>query len=86
MKYTRNRQMGKSTKWKVWKGQKNLKMSEMTKRTKELDPTFKWHRNYGEYWFSHISFGDKDSEYPFWCEIVHIKDWKDKEDKRRWGE
>ncbi|MCU5181540.1 hypothetical protein [Bacillus toyonensis] len=55
MKYTRNRQMGKSMKWKAWKGQKNLEMSEMTKRTKELDPTFKWHRGY-----NNVSIQDGD--------------------------
>ncbi|MGE6504463.1 hypothetical protein ACQKF0_29970 [Bacillus wiedmannii] len=61
MKYTRNRQMGKSMKWKAWKGQKNLKMSEMTKRTKELDPTFKWHRECYPWGYNWIEFGSRDS-------------------------
>ncbi|MEM5659989.1 hypothetical protein [Bacillus toyonensis] len=93
MRHTRNRQLAKLHNEPMWfwnkEGTDDIRLQRHWMKMglqPKLDSTFKWHRDYGEYWFSHISYGDKDSQYPFWCEIVHIKDWKDKSDKRRWGE
>lgn len=69
MKYTRNRQMGKSMKWKCWKGQKNLKMSEMTKRTKDLDPTFKWHREYNNVSFDVTHYYPHEMKVPLYVDL-----------------
>lgn len=53
MRYTRNRQMGFTSKFRYWKGARNLSITEMRKRSTELDSTFKWHREYNNVSFTH---------------------------------
>lgn len=49
MRHTRNRQLFKLTGHKHWKETYNIPMWESRKWARELDQTFKWHRNYEGY-------------------------------------
>jgi len=56
MRHTRNRQMFKLTKHKFWKETYNLPIWEVRKWTKELDQTFKWHRESYPMWGHYVEF------------------------------
>jgi len=63
MRHTRNRQMFKLTKHKFWKETYNLPMWEVRKWTKELDPTFKWHRDFEGWKENWVEFGGDETSY-----------------------
>lgn len=49
MRYTRNRQLNKAYKTNEYTGDKNYPFGEWLERHPDLDPTFKWHREYDSY-------------------------------------